>query len=444
MRESRTAQQSIFHPATDHEIADELQGMSKWLDEHPELLDLVACDIGYHGGSKQGRSGMTIDSVLRCAILKQYRQVDYRSLAFYLRDSVSFIEFARLESGRRPSKSSLQGLISAIRPSTWEALSRCLLKSARDTDVETGEILRVDATVTNTGILEPSDSGLLYDCVRVMVRLLKQARRINHQATFHNRLRTAKRRRVAILYARTNDRRRPLYSSLLDATLETLGYLDKAYKVLEKQSDTQSWLTQVERYRPLILKVIEQTQRRVIKGERVSAEDKVVSLFEPHTDIIVKGNRDVQYGHKLTLSGGASGLVLDVVVEHGNPADSTCLMPLLERHETRYGQPPRQLAADGGYASRANLTDAKQRGVKHVAFHKRVGLSIEEMTGDRWLYAKLRNFRAGIEGVISYLKRCFGLSRCNWKGLEHFKAYVHSAVFTHNLVVLTQRLASSG
>ena len=114
--------------------------------------------------------------------------------------------------------------------------------------------------------------------------------------------------------------------------------------------------------------------------------------------------------------------MLDVFVEDGNPADSVCLIPLLERHNTRYGYPPRQLAADGGYASAANLNDAKDMGVKHVAFHKRVGLTVEAMTGDQWLYRKLRNFRAGIEAIISYLKRCFGLSRCNWKGLDHFKA----------------------
>ena len=197
----------------------------------------------------------------------------------------------------------------------------------------------------------------------------------------------------------------------------------------------------MQHYRPLIMQVIAQTQRRVIDGERVPAADKIVSLFEPHTDIIVKGQREVQYGHKLTLSSGASGLVLDVIVEDGNPADSVCLMPLLQRHISHYGQAPRALAADGGYASAANLADAKSLGVAHVAFHKPVGLTVEAMTGDRWLYNKLRRFRAGIEAMISYLKRCFGLSRCNWKGLDHFKAYVHSAVFTHNLVVLTRRLA---
>ena len=443
MRETRTAQQSIFQTETDHEIAHELKRVSDWLDAHPELLDLVARDVRSQNGSTRGRSGMTIDAILRCAILKQYRQVNYRTLAFYVRDSVSFIEFARLDPGRAPSKSTLQVLISAIRPQTWEVLQRCLLADAEAQGVERGDVIRIDATATDAAILEPSDSGLLYDSVRVMVRLLKAARRYDG-VVFHNHQRKAKRRRYAILNARTNERRRPLYESLLQVTLDTLVYLDETYKALAKQSDTQAWRAEVEHYRPLIEHVIAQTQRRVINGERVPAADKIVSLFEPHTDIIVKGGRDVQYGHKLTLSSGASGLILDVIVEDGNPADTVCLLPLLQRHIAHYGQPPRDLAADGGYASAANLAEAKALGVKHVAFHKRVGLTVEAMTGDQWLYNKLRNFRAGIEAIISYLKRCFGLSRCNWKGLDHFKAYVHSAVFTHNLVVLTQRLNASG
>ena len=443
MRETRTAQQSIFQIETDHEIARELKRMSDWLDQHAELLDRVGEDIQSSGGSSRGRSGLTVDAVLRCAILKQYRQVDYRTLAFYLKDSVSFMEFARVDRDRPPSKSSLQALISAIRPTTWQALDRSLLSSAHESDIETGEVIRVDATVTDAAILAPTDSGLLYDAVRVMVRLLKAGRAFG-PVTFRNHQRQAKRRRYAIMMARNKDRRRGWYEDLLEVTLDTLGYLDQAYKVFVKQVDTQAWCTQVEHYRPLIETIIAQTQRRVIDGEQVPAQDKLVSLFEPHTDIIIKGQRDVQYGHKLTLSSGHSGLVLDVIIEDGNPADQTCLMPLLTRHVDHYGQPPRDVAADGAYASTDNLTEAKALGVSHVAFHKPAGLSIEAMTGDRWLYNKLRNFRAGIEAIISYLKRCFGLSRCNWKGLDHFKAYVHSAVFTHNLVVLTQRLAAPG
>jgi IS5 family transposase len=443
MRETHTAQQSIFQPSTDHEIARELERMSSWLDSQPALLDLVATDIRAKKGSSCGRRGLTIDSILRCAILKHYRQVNYRTLAFYLRDSVSFISFARLNAVQRPSKSTLQELISAIRPQTWEEMRQRLVLQACASGIENGEVVRIDATATDTAILEPSDSGLLYDSVRIMVRLLQQARRKSVQVRFSNHQRKAKRRRFGIMNARTNDRRRPLYEALLAVTEETLGALDHAFKIIEKQRDMDKWLAQVEHYRPLVQRIIDQTQRRVILGERVPAADKVVSLFESHTDIIIKGSRDVQYGHKLTLTGGRSGLVTDVVVETGNPSDTSCLKPMIERHRLLYGQAPRQLAADGGYASVDNLADAKALGVEQVAFHKRKGLTVEAMTGDRWLYRKLRSFRAGIESVISCLKRAFGLSRCNWKGLDHFKAYVHGAVFTYNLVVLTHRLAAS-
>lgn len=444
MRETRTAQRSIFESRTDHEISRELNRMSEWLDEHPDLLDEVAADLACKKGSRRGRSGLTIDTILRCAILKQYRQADYRTLAFFIRDSVSFVEFSRIDPQHPPSKSTLQNLISAIRPSTWETLQQSLLADARACGVENGEVIRIDSTASDVAILEPADSGLLYDSVRVMVRLLKAAKQHDRRVAFHNHQRIAKRRRVAIMYARTNERRRPLYETLLQVTVDTLGYLDDAYKTLVNQPDMQTWLAQVDHYTPLILQVIDQTQRRVIGGERVPVEDKIVSLFEAHTDIIVKGQRTVQYGHKLNLTSGKSGLVLDLVVEDGNPADRVRLIPMVERHITRFGQPPRDLAADGGYASTTNLAAAKALGVVNVAFHKRVGLTVEAMTGDRWLYNKLRNFRAGIESVISHLKRRFGLSRCNWKGLEHFKSYVHSAVFTYNLVILTQRLAPSG
>ena len=164
MRETRTAQRSIFQIETDHEIARELKRMSDWLDKHSQLLERVGEDIQSRGGSRRGRSGLTLDAVLRCAILKQYRQVDYRTLAFYLRDSVSFIEFARVDRCRPPSKSTLQALISAIRPTTWQALDRCLLASADTSGIDRGEVIRVDATVTDSAILAPQRLGPFIRC----------------------------------------------------------------------------------------------------------------------------------------------------------------------------------------------------------------------------------------------------------------------------------------
>jgi transposase, IS5 family len=180
----------------------------------------------------------------------------------------------------------------------------------------------------------------------------------------------------------------------------------------------------------------------MLKGEQVSAAEKLVSLFEPHADIIVKGGRDTSYGHKLNLVTGRSGLVLDVAIEAGNPADSDRLLPMQERHIAFYGQAPQQAAADGGFASQANLDKAKARGVSDMAFHKKCGLRIEDMVKSRWVYRKLRNFRAGIEAGISCLKRAYGLARCTWRGLEHFKAYVWSSVVAYNLALFA-RLAAA-
>jgi IS5 family transposase len=131
-------------------------------------------------------------------------------------------------------------------------------------------------------------------------------------------------------------------------------------------------------------------------------------------------------------------LVLDLVIETGNPADSERFLPMLERHTASYGHAPRQAAADGGYASADNLKEAKARGVGDMAFHKKAGLRIEDMVKSRWVYRNLRNFRAGIEAGIC-LKRAYGLGRCTWRGLAHFKAYVWSSLVAYNLALFTRR-----
>ena len=168
------------------------------------------------------------------------------------------------------------------------------------------------------------------------------------------------------------------------------------------------------------------------------AAEKTVSLFDSHTDIIRKGGRETRYGHKMNLATGQSVLVLDVVVESGNPAGSAICLPMLERHCEHNGQPPTHAAFDGGYASRDNLARAKELGVKHAVFNKKRGLKQENMTPSPWIFARLRRFRAGVETDISWLKRCFGLARCRWRGLARLKAWGHSAVFAHNLVWLAR------
>ena len=444
MRKKCTDQVSIFDLFSNHDIGKELKAMSKRLDQHRAILDWVAMDLHLKDVYDTGRQGLSAESVLRCALLKQYRQLSYQELAFYLSDSASFQAFARLPGHLFPKKSVLQKTISRIQAETWERINHCLLLDAKHERVELGKKVRIDSTVTETDIHAPTDSSLLWDGVRVMVRLLAAAQSMpgTPEIEYRNHQRRAKKRARAIIYTRGKDKKAVLYRDLIKVTMQSLGYLEKAKMILSVTGGAtlqlEAWHAEVAHYLPLIKQVIDQAQRRVFQGESVPAGEKVFSLFETHTDIIIKGSRDIQYGHKLNLSSGKSGLILDVVVEEGNPADTDRLLPMLERHINHYGCAPKQVAVDGGYASKDNLVKAKACGIEDVAFHKKRGLRIEEMVKSTWVYRQLRNFRAGIEAGISCLKRAYGLTRCTWKGLVHFKSFVWSSVVAHNLALLAR------
>jgi IS5 family transposase len=445
MRELRTVQHSIFECYAEHEIGKELKAMSDWLDRHRVVLNWVAADLGGWRRVATGRKGLSAESVVRCGLLKQYRQLSYDDLAFCLLDSMSCQTFARLTKGWVPKKAALQEGISAISDTTWERINQHLLRDAQMARVERGEMLRIDSTVTDAPIHEPTDSTLLGDSMRVLVRLLEEGSVLAEGVTvvnYRNHQRLARKRVRAICYTRGQDKKRWLYRDLIEVTQKSLAYLRDVKLALHCSRMRlpplayEGWIAQVSHFTPLIRQVIDQTKRRVFEGEKVPAGEKLFSLFEEHTDIIVKGNRDIQYGHKLNLSTGRSGLILDAVIEDGNPADAERFLPMLDRHIAQYGKAPRQMAADGGYASVLNLSEAKAREVTDVVFHKKRGLRVEDMAKSPWVYRKLRNFRAGIEAGISCLKRTYGLSRCTWRGLTHFKAYVWSSVVAHNLALL--------
>ncbi len=442
MRQERIIQASLFDVFAEHEIGRELKAMSQWLDEHRGLLGLVAGDLRRHGIQETGRHGLPAEAVLRSALLKQQRQLSYEELAFHLEDSASFRAFARLPLSWSPKKSVLHKTISAISAASWEAINRTVVSSARQEKLEHGTVVRIDSTVTQALMHAPSDSSLLWDGVRVMTRLLEQAMAIPRAPAivWRNHRRLAKKRALAIQYSRGKARKAQLYRDLIAATRATVAALQQAAQRLTAyvSIEAELWRSQLRHYLPLIERVIAQAERRVLAGEAVPAGEKLVSLFEPHADIIVKGGRDVHYGHKLNLTTGRSGLILDVVIETGNPADSERFLPMLDRHIALCGSPPRQVAADGGYATRDNLEQAKARGVSDVAFHKKRGLAIEDMVKSRWVYRRLRNFRAGVEAGISCLKRAYGLTRSTWRGLAHFKAYVWSSVVAYNLTLLAR------
>src|SRR5215218_4897562 len=224
MRQERTIQPSIFDLFASHEIGCELKAMSDWLDEHPTLLGLVAANLRRDGVQETGRHGLPAEAVLRCALLKQYRQLSYQELAFHLEDSASFRAFARLPYAWSPQKSVLHKTISAVRAETWEQINRALLTSARATKLERGRVVRLDSTVTTALIHEPSDSGLLWDAVRVMTRLLEEANTWVSRAElgWRDHRRAAKKRARDIQFTRGRPRRVQLYRELIRTTRVTL------------------------------------------------------------------------------------------------------------------------------------------------------------------------------------------------------------------------------
>jgi IS5 family transposase len=186
----------------------------------------------------------------------------------------------------------------------------------------------------------------------------------------------------------------------------------------------------------LVERVVVQTRTRVLEGGRVAAKEKVVSLFEPHTDVIVKDRRETRFGHKVTLTSTGSNLVVDCVIEEGNPADATLAVRSMERVKDILGKTPVAASFDGGIASQANMKQIKELGIVEVAFHKKCRLTVAEMVTSSRVYRRLRNFRAGVEGTISALKRGMGMGRCRWRGLESFKAYVWNCIVSFNLMQL--------
>lgn len=430
----------------DHDHAEELAMIGRVLDDNPRIKELVEQDL-FRGlsNSETGAPGMTGDQVFRALVIKQMNGYSYDELSFHLADSVSYRTLCGYGAFEKtPSRSTLAENIKRVRQETLGEILRLTVKYAERKGIDNGRKVRIDSTVVEANIHYPTDSSQLFDGVRVITRLLGQLKENRYPVIFTNHTKRAKRRMLTVKTASNPKDRRNAYRDLLKVTSLCVGYAERAIEVIlekvEMSDPVWEMVGELSYYIELTKRVIDQTERRVFRGETVPADEKVVSLFEPHTDIIVKDRRETLYGHKVYLSGGASGLILDCVIERGNPADSSRAIPMIHRQQEIYGRLPRQASLDGGFASQENLEGAKALGVEDVCFAKKRGLEISEMVKSTWVYKKLRNFRAGVEGMISFLKRAFGMDRCTWKGLASFGSYVMASVVTANLLTIARHL----
>lgn len=451
MRKKYRQQMSLMSNAVSHPRAMELERMSEILDKNPIISELALQDLGRSvKNPDKGAKGMTAEQVVRSAVIKQTEEFSYRQLAFHIMDSNCYRRFCRLGVADKGfKKATLCSNIKALSAETWEAIHRVIVGYGKEAKIEKGREVRIDCSVVSSNIHDPSDSSLLWDSVRVITHIINQASNKLEEidVRFPDHRRRAKRRMLGVMNAKSKGGRKKQYKDLVKISRKTVGYAQELISILDsfcfadvmEAVMAKGIAEELAHYTGLAQSVIKQTERRVVHGEKVPSLEKVVSIFEPHTDIIVKDRRDVSYGHKICLTSGKSNLITDCVILEGNPADSTLTQEMLDRQKELYGRYPLKAALDGGFATKTNLNKAKSNGIKDVCFAKRRGLDIQDMCRSEWVYKRLRKFRAGIESGISWLKRCFGLSRCIWKGMESFKSYVWASIVSANLVTLARK-----
>ena len=430
MREKVQKQMPLMEPATNHDQAKELEAINAILNKNPTICDLVYQDLcaKRSTNTRRGARGMSAEQVLRAAILKALFGFTYKELAFHLIDSRTLRWFCLIGIADKGFKKSvLNKNIKALSADTWEQINQQLLGQAKEEKTEKAREVRIDCTVVETNIHAPTDSSLLYDTVRVLTRLLQAAKEAcgsSKGIVFKDHCRRAKRRMIGIQYARKERQRNSCYRDLLKVARNSLGYSLRAISWIDAHGNALELLAiagQLRHYCDLTEKVISQTERRVIAGEKVPAAEKIFSIFEPHTDIIIKDRRDKFYGHKICLTGGGSNLILDCLITDGNPADSTLTQTMIERQRQIYGRCPLKAALDGGFASKDNLRQAKASGVKDVCFAKKRGLEVEDMCRSDYVYNRLGDSGPGSSPDL-LVKAQLRVVRCTWKGYRAFKS----------------------
>ena len=447
MRERIVAQRSLFDRAIYLLLSiwkpnKELKAMDKIIAANPEIVETVQADL--NGGLKaHGRRGMSAERVLRSAILKQRKGYSYRSLRDHINESVAYRWFTRFFSDDVPHFTKFHEAIKAISSDTWQKINDILVQYAKDNKVEDGKYLRTDTTVVETNIPYPIDARLLWDSIRVLTRIMEACREILPELifSFAKRTRRAKKRCYAIVMAKgpkAQQIRQRHYKDLLKVAHEVLRMAQKCHEQLQRSPalEALALCADLEHYLALARKAIDQCERRLFKGEKVPATEKIVSIFEEHTDIIKRGKKQspTEFGHKVLIGTGKSGFITQYEIFRGNPSDESMLADILVRHVEQYGKAPQTLSGDRRFFSSENEKLAYGNGVKKVCISKPGYRSKarRQLEKERWFKQALR-FRAGIEGIISALMRSYGLKRCLWKGWESFQSYVGLSVVTFNL-----------
>jgi IS5 family transposase len=238
---------------------------------------------------------------------------------------------------------------------------------------------------------------------------------------------------------------KPHYQRLIRATQATIRQAEQVLIELQTTMAEQGakLAETLQTFLPRAEQVLEQTIRRVVQGESVPAAEKLVSIFEPHTDIIRRGkvNKETEFGHKIWLGEVEGGFISQYRVLEGNPGDASQWQLTLQVHEQQFDQPPWQASADRGVYSADNEALAAEMGVKRIILPKRGHKSESRRQHEqKRSFQRGRRFHAGVEGRISVIKRKHGLGRCRNRSRAGFERWVGWGVIANNLTMMGRGL----
>jgi IS5 family transposase len=434
-------------------LEPQLEQLDRLLDDD-EILDLVRDAMARRSprSRSRGRPSTPVEVVLRMLVVMRLYAWSYEEVEYFVNDSLILRQFCRVYLQRVPDDTTLIRWAATIGPETMARINDRVVELARSLKVTRGRKLRVDTTAVETNIHFPTDSGLIGDGVRVVSRLLRRARAALGEAAsglkeaFRSRVRTVRKlsQQLHRIARRKNEQGRAAlkaaYGRLVATAKRTRAQGERVRKALVARADDPGARRLAERLGEVLPRLkwgIGQAERRVLKNDPVPSGEKLVSLFEPHTQVIprFKAGKAVEFGRKVRLDEVEAGIISGyAVLERGGGQDQPYLADALEDHRARFGRPPRLLAADRGMASAENERLARDAGVKHVAL-PHVGKAPPgrraEEKGRR--FRDGYRFRAGIEGRIHTLKRDFGLRRCRYRGERGFGRWVGWGVVAHNL-----------
>jgi len=310
-----------------------------------------------------------------------------------------------------------------------------------------GDKLRADTTVYEANIHYPTDSSLLWDSYRVLVRILRRIREEYPglslmSCRFHDR-------RVKKLYSfisrnasskskRKQRKVKNTYRQLIKAVERVVGISSEVVCLLpEAGSDRE----ELKHYLSLAVHVTDQARRRVLEGEKLASDKKLYSIFEEHTELIKRGKagKPIEFGHKVLLGQTGEKFISQYQVMPSRREDKDLIDEIIESHVETFGKKPDVLTTDKGFYESMDKLTRLEEDIDIVSICKKGRRSREEQEREaEKMFKDAQRFRAGIEGTISVLKRAFNLFRCLFRGFKNYAASVGCAVFCHNLVLLTR------